>query len=230
MATVGLLLVAIGVALGIVSNIGVGALSVPSYVLGGVCGLSVGNWVIIVNMAYILIQAFMLGNNFRLVYLMQVPANFIFGYFIDWSLLALSWLHPESFVARVVVIIIACLVSAIGVSIEVYAKGWMLSAETTVYAIIQRIPAQFGTVKIFMDSSIVLTGCIISLFVNGNLLGRGEFEGLIPQILGTADGIVVGLGTIFMAFFPGWLMRFTDPVIKHLFGKMSVYADYHYTE
>jgi len=220
-STFGLLLVAAGVVLCIISNLGIGPLSVPAYALGGLLGLSIGNWVIIINTIFLLIQLLLLRKQFKAVYLLQLPANFIFGYLIDLTLFCLSWIHPESFPHRIILVIIACIITAFGVSIQVYAKGWMLSAEMTVYAIIQKIPAKFGNTKVVMDTSILITGCILSLFVNSNLLGRGLYEGFLPQLLGTAEGVVIGLGTLFMAILPGALMRLTDPIVKMLLEKTS---------
>ena len=66
LATIGLFLVAIGVAVSIISNLGTSPLSCPSYVMNGVWGLTVGNWTIIINCLYIFVQLAVLRSKFKL--------------------------------------------------------------------------------------------------------------------------------------------------------------------
>ena len=137
-ATVGLVFVALGVALSIISNLGTAPLSCPAYVLNLKWPvLSVGTFTLLVNMTYLIIQYALLRKDFKAKYLMQIPASAIFGYLIDGCLWALGWLHPETFAFRVFLTVLAALVTAFGVSIEVAANAWMLSAEMTVGAISQ---------------------------------------------------------------------------------------------
>lgn len=224
-ATLGLFLVALGVALSIVSNLGTGPLSCPAYVLNGIGGLTVGNWTIIVNMFYVLVQLAIFRSKFKLKYLMQIPATLVFGYLIDFSLWCISWLHPSGFVSRLVVSLVACIITAIGVSIEVVARAWMLSAEMTVYAISKTFSKPFGPVKVAMDSSLVVIASLMAWLIFRNPLGFGEFQGLWPALTGASEGIVIGLGTLLLAVLAGSLMKFTDPIADRfmdwVFAKMT---------
>ena len=211
-ATFGLLLVAIGVALSIISNLGTAPLSCPSYVVAGIWGLSVGNWTIIINTSYILIQLAVLRSQFKLKYLMQILASLVFGYLIDFSLFCLNWLHPTTFVFRFGLIILSCFITALGISIEVVARAWMLSAEMTVYAFTKVIHKPFGNIKIVMDSSLVAISSLIAFILFRNPFGFGEYTGFAEILLGKTEGVVIGLGTLVSALVTGWMMRFTDPI------------------
>ncbi len=124
-ATVGLVFVAFGVALSIISNLGTAPLSCPSYVLNLKWPvLSVGTFTVLVNMVYMLVQIAVLRKEFQARHLMQIVASAVFGYLIDGCMWALSWLHPAGFAARIGLTVLAAVVTAFGVSIEVAADAW----------------------------------------------------------------------------------------------------------
>lgn len=216
-ATVGLMFVAMGVALSIIPNLGTAPLSCPAYVLNlRWPAISVGTFTLIVNTTLILVQLLLWRSKFRASYLMQIVASAIFGYMIDASLWAFSWLHPSTFVARLVVCLLAAVITAIGVSIEVKADSWMLSAEMTVAAFSQVFHKRFGPVKVVMDSLMVVVSIVMCAVFFGNPLGAGEWTGLGDFLLAKMPGIVIGPGTLLLAILPGALMRFSDPWVKRL--------------
>lgn len=215
-ATIGLLLVAAGVAVSILSNLGTSPLSCPSYVLEGVWGLTVGNWTIIINMIYLLFQMAVLRKDFKSKYLMQILATVVFGYMIDFSIWCLSWIHPTTLFHRVFLIIIACLVTALGTSIEVIARAWMLSAEMTVYAVTKKIHKPFGNIKVAMDSILVVISLIIAWLMYDNPFGFGKYDGIAGVLSGRTEGIVIGTGTLLMALLVGTFMKLTDPLADRI--------------
>lgn len=226
-ATVGLVFVALGVALSIISNLGTAPLSCPAYVLNLKWPvLSVGTFTLLVNMTYLIIQWALLRKDFKAKYLMQVLASAIFGYLIDGCMWALSWLHPETFVLRIVLTVLAALVTAFGVSIEVAANAWMLSAEMTVGAISQVFKKDFSRVKIAMDSLMVVISAVLAWFFFGNPFGSGGYTGLGNVLLARTPGVVIGLGTILLAILPGWMMRLTDPWVARLLRGRSGRSGY----
>ncbi|MCR4859660.1 MAG: DUF6198 family protein [Bacteroidales bacterium] len=216
-ATVGLVFVALGVALSIISNLGTAPLSCPAYVLNlRFPALSVGTFTLIVNTSMILIQLALWRKDFQARYLMQIVASALFGYLIDGCLWALGWLHPAGFPARVGLTLVAAVVTAFGVSLEVAANAWMLSAEMTVNAFSQVFRKPFGPVKVVMDSLMVVLAALLCLWFFGNLFGSGAYTGIVDVLLARTPGVVIGLGTLLLAVLPGWMMRFTDPVVARL--------------
>lgn len=216
-ATVGLVFVALGVALSIISNLGTAPLSCPSYVLNLRWPvLSVGTFTLLINTSLILIQLLLLRRNFKAQYWMQIPASALFGYLIDGCLWALAWLHPATFAARLGLTVVAGLVTAFGVSIEVAANAWMLSAEMTVLSFSQTFNWKFHTVKVVMDSLMVVIAAVLCLWFFGDLFGAGEFTGWADLLLARTEGVVIGLGTVLLAVLPGWMMRLTDPLVARI--------------
>ena len=147
-ASVGLFMIAFAIALAIKSNLGTAPLSCVAYVLNlDIPGISVGAFTFLVNMVYILVQLAVLRKRFKLVSLMQVVASVVFGYMIDASLWMLGWLEPAGFGTRLLLILAAAAITALGTSIEVAANAWMVSAEMTVAAFSSTFGKEFGKVK-----------------------------------------------------------------------------------
>ena len=226
-ATVGLVFVALGVALSIISNLGTAPLSCPSYVLNLKWPvLSVGTFTLLVNMSYLLIQLALLRKDFKAEYLMQIVASALFGYLIDGWLWALAWLQPSHFALRLALSVLAGAVTALGVSIEVAANAWMLSAEMTVGAISQVFKKPFSPVKIGMDSLIVALSALLSALFFANPFGSGAWTGLGDVLLARTNGVVIGLGTLLLAILPGLMMRWTDPLVARIVkGRSGKNAD-----
>lgn len=222
LATVGLVFVALGVALSIISNLGTAPLSCPAYVLNLQWPvLSVGTFTLLVNMTYLFIQWALLRKDFEARYLMQIVASALFGYLIDACLWALAWLQPGGFWVRLLLCVVAALVTAFGVSIEVAANAWMLSAEMTVGAISKVSGQAFSKVKIWMDSLIVVLSAALAWLFFANPFGAGAYSGLGDVLLARTPGIVIGLGTILLAILPGLMMHLTDPLVARLIRGIS---------
>ena len=219
-ASVGLVFVALGVALSIISNLGTAPLSCPAYVLNlRFPALSVGTFTLLVNTSLILIQLALWRKKFQVRYLMQIVASALFGYLIDGCLWALSWLHPAGFAARIGLTLLAAVVTAFGVSVEVAADAWMLSAEMTVAAFAKVLRKPFGPVKVVMDSLMVVIAAVLAWFFFHNPFGAGAWTGAGDVLLARTEGIVIGLGTLLLAVLPGALMRLTDPFVAWLRGR-----------
>ena len=225
-ATIGLVFVALGVALSIISNLGTAPLSCPAYVLNlRFPVLSVGTFTLLVNTSYLFVQLALLRKDFKARYLTQVIASAVFGYMIDGCMWALSWLHPATFVARLGLTLLAALVTAFGVSVEVAADAWMLSAEMTVYAFSKVLRKPFGPVKIVMDTLIVVLSALLAWLFFSNPFGAGHVTSAADVLLARVPGIVIGLGTLLLAVLPGGMMHLTDPLVARLRGKSGKAAD-----
>ncbi len=204
-ATLGLFFVALGIALSIISNFGTAPLSCPAYVLNlEFPAVSVGAFTFIFNLIYIFIQLVLFRDKFEKRYWLQVVASAILGYLIDAGLWICSWIVWDGIAARIVFSVVACFFTALGISMELAAKAWMLSAELTTMAIVFRAPKlSFGIAKILMDSTLVVLSAIASFFFFGHILGDG-----------TAN--VISWGTVLLAFLPGYLIQYTDMIVPQI--------------
>ncbi len=214
-ATVGLFFVALGITLSILSNVGTAPLSCPAYVLNlKFSTISVGVFTFIFNLIYIVFQFLLFGRKFELSYLLQIVASAILGWFIDatgWMCsqilgdnIEIKALLAESIPLKAFLAVLASFFTALGISIELAAAAWMLSAELTVVAIIYRWPSlSFGTAKILMDSLLVVLSVAACYLFFGHFIGDGEFN-------------VISWGTVLLAFLPGYLIKFTDMIVPKI--------------
>ncbi len=204
-ATIGLFFVALGIALSIISNLGTAPLSCPAYVLNlKFTSISVGTFTFLFNLLYIIIQLALFRKDFKLRYLLQIVASAILGYFIDASMWLCSWAATDVIAWRIALSVVACVLTAIGVSIEVAADAWMLSAELTVLSVCHvNRNFKFGTVKIIMDTSLVILSAIGAWIFFGHILGDGNAN-------------VISWGTLLLAFLPGFLIKYTDRIVPKI--------------
>ena len=164
-STLGMLLVALGIAVSIVANLGTSPLNAASYAMAeGLEGLSVGTCNFIIYAIFVLLQ-------------------FVF-------------------------IVLACVITAFGISMEVAAQAWMLPAEMTVSAFTRRFGGKFDTNKVIMDCLMLLLGALLCLWF---------FDG---RPFGPEGKPIIGWGTLIMAVCIGLMMKGSSPLIDKLWNRI----------
>ena len=151
---------------------------------------TLGVWLIIWNCVLILGQILILRKKFQPIQLLQIPLSFLFGYFTDFGLWLVGFIPAESYIMRLVMVIIGIVILGFGVSLSVSANVIMNSGEAFVKAISDTTNKNFGNVKIAFDVSCVVLALILSLlFFDFTIVGTRE--GTIISALCT--GLVVKL-------------------------------------
>lgn len=204
-ATFGLILVAIGVALSIKSNLGTAPISCPPYVVNLIGGLTVGQYTILMHFTFILLQIILLRKEFKAIHLMQIAAAFVFGFLTDAAIWSFSWIEAPTMIWRGAFTVISVIITALGISMEVLGNAWMLAGEMTDAALAKVLKVKFRNAKIGFDIFLVIVSAAIAWFAFGNPLGTNGAE-------------VIGIGTVISALFTGYCMKFTDPLAKKMFG------------
>ena len=105
---IGLFIMSFGVALSVRSNLGTTPISCIPYVLSFKFPLSLGTITILFNTLFIIIQILILRSKFPKIQLLQIIVNFIFGYFIDFSLYLTINIIPTSYVMQWFICFISC--------------------------------------------------------------------------------------------------------------------------
>lgn len=178
---IGLFISAMGVSFITKADLGTSPISSIPYVLSLGFPLTLGNFTIIFNVLLVLLQIFILGRDFKKADLLQIPVTFLFGYFIDWTMLLLFWLQPEAYILKVIFLFIGCMILSLGVYFEVLGGVVMLPGESFVRAITIRWKTDFGNTKVCFDASMTTTAIIISLVLFHSL--KGVREGTIVAAL-----------------------------------------------
>lgn len=80
----GLFIMALGVSLSVLSNLGVSPMSSIPYVMSQIVpSISMGSFTTGLFCCYVAIQAVLLGSKFHPVRLLQILGSFLFGWFVD---------------------------------------------------------------------------------------------------------------------------------------------------
>lgn len=206
-STLGLALVALGVALSIKSNLGIAPPSCPPTLLGlKWTSISVGTYIWMFNALFILGQLLVLGRRFKLEDLMQLPAIMLFGYLCDAGIWALDALNAPAtqYWAQLLLCLGAVLVTAVGIRIEIIGKGWMLSADKFLNVITEEYGWKFSNWKILFDVLMVAMTALLAYLWFG-----------VPS--GNGSTMVIREGTLILMVCVGLCMKLTDPFVDRLF-------------
>ena len=128
--TLGLILIAFGVALSLKSNLGTAPPSCPPAVLNLKWdAISFGTFTWIMHLFFIGAQMAMRRKVLDVHYLLQLAAAFVFGYLCDACIWLLHGVEISSYLMKVVLILIAVILTAIGIRLEVIGKAWILAGD-----------------------------------------------------------------------------------------------------
>ncbi len=204
-ATLGLVLVAFGVALSLKSNLGTAPVSCPPAVLNlQWTAISFGTFTWIMHLVFIILQMIMKRKLWDSHYLLQLAAAFVFGYLCDACIWLLKDVEITSYLMRMVFIIITVILTAVGIRMEVIGNAWMLAGEKVVVVFSEVTGIKFSNAKIGEDVLLVLISAIFAWVCFGNPFGNGEH-------------IVIREGTLILAVFTGLCMKLTDPLVDRIF-------------
>ena len=178
----GLFVSSVGVVLVTKGNLGTSCISSVPYVLSLVFPMSMGVFTILFSLILIVAQLAILGKNFKLEHALQIPVSILFGWFIDLVMPAFAFLNPQSYLEKLIVVLIGCVVVGVSVYLQVLADVVMLPGESFVRSVVKRWNTEFGATKITFDVSISLLAAAISLVCTGRLMGVREGT-LIASIL-----------------------------------------------
>jgi len=206
-STLGLVFVALGVGISIKSNLGIAPPSCPPTILNlKWTAISVGTFTWMMHLVFIALQALLLRKDFKLRYLMQIPAAFVFGYMCDGAI----WLFDAigspatNYAVQVVLSLVAVVLTAIGIRLEVVGDGWILAGDMFTSVLSKVTHCKFSNVKVFFDIALVALTALFAWFAFGLLTGNGST-------------VVIREGTLILAFLTGLCMKLTDPLIDRLF-------------
>ena len=170
----GLFINSLGVSLITKSNLGTSPISSIPYVLSLHYIPTLGQFTILFSLLLIALQILILGRKFQLISLLQIPVSIAFGYFIDLSMIMLSWLNPSNYAYRAVSLLIGCLVLGFGVYIEVIADVVMLPGEAFVNIVASKFHFDFGKTKVVFDTTMTVMAGLMGVVIYQRLAGVRE--------------------------------------------------------
>ncbi len=193
----GLLVMTMGIALSVKSNLGVSPVSSIPYTMTCVWGIEMGQATILFHAVLVLLQIIILRKAFKIKNLLQIAVGVVFGYFTTFCNYLVSFLPtPENLIIRFCMLLISIILVAVGIFFYVPANLMPLAGEGTMLVISNITHIEFSKVKICFDVTMVvisLVTCLIALHKLGS----------------------VGLGTVIAAVCVGAVLG----IITKLFGK-----------
>ena len=210
-STLGLVLVALGVGISIKSNLGIAPPSCPPTILNlKFTAISVGTFTWMMHLLFILTQWIILGKRFKLKYLMQIPAAFVFGYMCDGAIWLFDSINSpaSNYTVQILLSLAAVVITALGIKIEVLGRSWMLAGDMLTAVMADESKKPFGTVKVIFDVVLVAVTALLAWVFFGLLTGNGST-------------VVIREGTLILAILTGLCMRVTDPLLDKLFRPIT---------
>ena len=193
----GLLIMTLGVAVSVKSDLGVSPVSSIPYTMTCVWGIEMGKATIFFHAALVLVQVILLRRKFQLKNLLQIPVGVLFGYMTTFSNHLMTFLpDPVNIYIRLGMVVISTVLVAIGLFFYVPADIIPLAGEGVMLAISKVADKAFSTVKIAFDITMVLISLITCL--------------ILIHSLGS-----VGIGTVIAAVMVGMVLK----LITKLFGE-----------
>ena len=199
----GLLLIAVGINISKLTNLGIAPVSSVPRAAELIWGLTLGVGTIAVHMACILLQFIILRRRFKPVNILQVLVGVVFGYMVDltgtdpnaFGHLLLGFPAPQGYLMRLLYMIVSVIL--IGIGVFIYLKpGWVpMAAEGLAKAVAEKSGKPFGNCKTFVDTGLVLIAVLLQLLFLG---GLSSFTG---------SKVVVREGTVIAAVFVGQVVK-----------------------
>lgn len=172
--TMGLIIMAFGIAMSIKAGLGTSPISSMPYVISEFAPLTVGNITIIMHILFILLQIIILRKRYKAVQLLQLPVAIAFGYITDFAVFILGNVSCYSYAQQWFLCAMGILLVGIGVSFEVNAGVVTLAGEGLILAICQVLPIKFSDLKVIFDVTLVILSCAVSLCFTGKVVGVRE--------------------------------------------------------
>ena len=160
-----------------------------------------------------MLQLFLVSKQYArdhaLIIFLQVPVTVIFSASIDLAMWSIAQVVPEDviYVGKLGLLAAGSITLAIGVTLQVCADVAMVSGEAFVKALSMRLHKEFGLIKTFFDSSLVLIAVVLSFVWTG-----------FSSIEGVREGTVVGalsIGPMVRFLLPRLQPRFTRFFTRH---------------
>ncbi len=178
-----------GIALSAIAGLGTSPVSSIPYSLSLLLPkLSFGSWLNVMALVQISIQAILQRKNSRPLEIgVQLIVAFTAGYLTDLSLYLLRFVQPSAYLERLACMLVSCVVTGLGISIQFRAGVAMLPGEAMNRAISQVTGKRYENLKIFFDVFYIIGAVVICLVFLGGL--RGVREGSVIAALAIGNVI-----------------------------------------
>ena len=190
----GIAVMGLGIDIVVKADLGNSPISATPNVLSiGFTMVSFGTFMLGWQCFLVLVQIALLRREFRLVDLWQIPISVFFGVCIDAFMALLGPAAPTSYVASWLWLAGGMAVLALGIVMTVVSGTVMNCGEAVVQAVVRKIDARFGTVKVGFDLACAALACLCAFLLVGHLAGVREGAFVCAAFTGVIVNIYMGL-------------------------------------
>lgn len=186
---VGLFIMSLGIAMTVHARIGTTPISAIPLVLSYATPFTLGQYTVAINVVLLIAQIIILRRDIEPIQLLQLPAAFVFGAACDLSVHLLRGIQPDGYPWQALYSVLGSVVLGIGVWIQVSPRVLALAGDGISIAVAKVTGREFGSVKMVIDTLLVLMAAVLALILLGGLIGVRE-------------------GTIVSSFLVGFVVRF----------------------
>ncbi|OOM16025.1 DUF6198 family protein [Clostridium saccharobutylicum] len=186
MYCIGLVILALGIILNTKTGLGVSPIISIPYCISKIWKLNLGDITMYTYILYVVLQMVLRRRKFRLFDLLQIPMSIIFtrviNVFNDKIII-----NNSSFVMDLILLMIAIMLTAIGVVITVEMKFVPNAADGLAQAMAEAMNKNLGLAKNILDISSVIITVGIGIFAGGKIIGIGL--GTVLAVIGVGRAI-----------------------------------------
>ena len=186
---VGLFILAFAVSISKMSGLGVSPVSSVGNSISIASGLDLGLTTAIVFCCYVLVEIAILRKDFPVFQILQVPCAILFGYFVSFTGSLISGWMPQSYIERLLMVILSTVMVAMGFKLYLHANIVPQAGDGLVNVIVQKSGKKQSTIKNLFDICCVLIAIIVALLFTGKILGVRE--GTVIAALGVGRVLAV---------------------------------------
>ncbi|MCX4317701.1 MAG: DUF6198 family protein [Lachnospiraceae bacterium] len=195
----GLAVLSLGVVLNTKTGLGVSAINSIPYAAAELTGLSLGMTTAILYMICVGIESIMMGKNWNVKILLQVPFSILFGIYVN---VFNEWItyQAEGIVLKILLLAVAIVLTGLGAFLSVSMDIVPNAPDGLAQMMGEKLKKGFGFGKCVLDIVCVVLTCILCLAVRGELIG-------------------IGIGTVASALLIGQVIRICGNVLKEPLAK-----------
>ena len=169
----GLILMTLGVAISVKTDLGVTPISSIPYTMTVVTGMDLGIATMLFSIIVVLLQMLLLRRQYKLFNLLQIPVGILFGAFLTVGCKLMNFLpNPTGFAQQFTLMLISTVFVALGVFLYVPAGFIPLAPEGFLLAASKITKIKFSTVKVICDVAMVvisLVACLVAIHSFGSV-------------------------------------------------------------
>jgi len=193
---IGVIILAFGIMFTTKAGLGTSTLASFPYVWSHILPVSVGVCLFTINMIYVIIEIIITKGKLPKYQYLQVAVAFLFSVGMD-AFNALLNFEPSFYPVRILMVVIGCAFTALGISIELQANVLIMPAEGIIREIAKVSGWNQGYIKLAQDIILVVLAVITSFVFLHELWGVRE-------------------GTVIAAFIIGPMVKFFNPRLAFL--------------